>query len=258
MDLRIWDVIDVLVFAYLIYIVYRLTKGTVAFNIIIGVILFLLVFVVVRELNMRMLQSLLGGVASIGVLALIIIFQPEIRRFLLLLGNTTLKGRLKFLDKFFGQAVSETTEKTIQVIQEIMSALRQLSRDKTGALIVLTKKEENALVDTGKIVDARLSRELIENLFYKNAPLHDGATIIRHDKILAARCILPISSNSNIPPSLGLRHRAAVGASEASGVLVIVVSEQNGQLSYASDGKLYNNVTFDELKMKMNKFYTSL
>lgn len=205
---------------------------------------------------MRILTLMLGSIAGIGLIGLIVIFQPEIRRVLLMIGDNTIKGRYRFLEKLFNQAGIQNPNLAINLTDQIIQAAKQFSKSKTGALLLLSKSEESAIIKTGTIVDAKLSRKLLETIFYKNAPLHDGAVVIFEDRILAASCILPLSESKDMPPELGLRHRAGLGASENGGGLSIIISEQNGRISYASDGKLYSDVSFSELRMKLEKFYS--
>lgn len=256
MDIRILDILDFLIALYLVYFLYKYVKGTVAVNIFIGIILFLLLLTIVTQLKMRILTLMLGSIAGIGLIALIVIFQPEIRRVLLMIGDNTIKGRFRFLDKLFKQAGLDNSSQSVALADEIIQAAKQLSKTNTGVLIFFSKTELPAILKTGTLVDAKLSRKLLETIFYKNAPLHDGAVVVFEDRILGASCILPLSESSNLPPELGLRHRAALGASESGDGLALVISEQNGSISYAFEGKLYHNVTFSELRMKLENFYT--
>lgn len=255
-DIRVLDVLDIIIAAYFIYIVYKYVKGTVAVNIFIGIILFFILLTVVRVLEMRLLGLMLGSVAGIGLIGLMVIFQPEIRRFLLMVGDKTLKSRYDFLDKFFKQTGIDTTEHTTKLTDEILTASRSLSKDKMGGLMILTKTEVPDLVKTGKVIDARVSAILLENLFFKNAPLHDGAVVIQDDKVVAASCILPVSDNRDLPDDLGLRHRAGLGATENTNLLAIMISEENGEISYATEGKIYQNVSLEELRLKVTQYFS--
>jgi len=253
--MRIVDILDIVIAVYLIYLVYKYVKGTVAVNIFIGIIIFFLLLTVVTNLKMRLLSLMLGSVAGIGLIGIMIIFQPEIRRFLLMLGDNTLKRRYDFFDKFFKETGAPNNEHATAMTHEIVTASKSLSKSKTGGLIILTKSIDPNLVKTGKLIDAKVSSILLENLFFKNAPLHDGAVIIEDDKVVAASCVLPVSENRSLPDDLGLRHRAGLGATENTSHLAIMISEENGEISYASGAKIYRNVTEEELRQKVTKYF---
>ncbi len=257
-DIRVLDILDIVIAAYLIYMVYKYVKGTVAVNIFIGIIIFFLLLTVVTNLKMRLLSLMLGSVAGIGLIGIMVIFQPEIRRFLLMVGDRTLKGRFTFIEKFFNQANLGNTEHSTKLTQEIITASTELSKTKTGGLMILSKTDVPDLVKTGKLLDAKVSAILLENLFFKNAPLHDGAVIIEDDRVVAASCILPVSENRDLPDDLGLRHRAGLGATENTDLLAIMISEENGEISYAHNGKIFKNVSMPELKIRINKYYSEI
>lgn len=257
-DIRVLDILDIVIAAYLIYMVYKYVKGTVAVNIFIGIIIFFLLLTVVTNLKMRLLTLMLGSVAGIGLIGIMVIFQPEIRRFLLMVGDRTVKGRFTFIDKFFKQANLGNTEHSSKLTQEIIEASAELGKTKTGGLMILSKTDVPDLVKTGKLIDAKVSAILLENLFFKNAPLHDGAVIIEDDRVVAASCILPVSENRDLDDDLGLRHRAGLGATENTDLLAIMISEENGQISYAHNGKIYKNVSMPELKIRINKYYSEI
>jgi len=248
---RLIDLIDVLLVALLIFQVYKLVRGTVAVNIFYGVFLIYLLWLVVRALNMQLLGSILGQVIGLGLIALLIVFQQEVRRFLLVLGTRYFRnGRISF-DHLF-QLKSQYTSGWD--FEPIIKACERLSKTKTGALLVLAKKSElRAFAETGCEVDASISSELIESIFRKDGPLHDGGMILARNRISAARCVLPVSDNPSIPVGLGLRHRAAVGMSENSDSFVIVVSEETGHISYANQGQLTGNVTGDLLRKVLSR-----
>ncbi len=249
------NILDVFIVGYLFFLIYKLLKGTIAFNIVIGVILFYAVYWIVTALDMRLLSLLLGKFVSFGALILLIIFQPEIRRFLLMVGSTTLKGRLRFLDRFLGDKDTVENVDFVTNTKTIADAVEKLAKTKTGALIVLANSDVENLVKTGKSLDAELSSTLLENLFFKNAPLHDGAVIIKGDRIAGASIILPVSENRKIDGDLGLRHRAAIGASENTNLVCIVVSEETGQIAMAINGKISRNIGLLELKERVNQYY---
>lgn len=244
--IRLLDLIDILLVTFLIFQVYKLVRGTVAVNIFYGVFLIYILWLVVRALNMQLLGSILGQVIGLGLIALLIVFQQEVRRFLLVLGTRYFRnGKISFehLFQIDGQRSSGWD------FESIVRACESLSKTKTGALLVLAKQSElRAFAETGCPVDAKISAELIEAIFRKDGPLHDGGMILARNRISAARCVLPISENLSIPAGLGLRHRAAVGMSENSDSFVIVVSEETGNISYANQGELVGKVKGNELR----------
>ncbi|MEA3504703.1 MAG: diadenylate cyclase CdaA [Bacteroidota bacterium] len=245
-NIRLLDIIDIILVAILLYQIYNLLKGTSAINIFIGILALILIWRLVSALEMELLSKILGGFISVGFIALIIVFQPEIRRFLLLLGTANVINQLQST-LFFGKIKLSETQKLS--IDPIVNACEEMSKTNTGALIILTKKNKlQQLIDTGEKIESLISGVLIENIFYKNSPLHDGAIIIHKNKIRAARCVLPITKNENFPPDYGLRHRAAAGVSEQSDAIAIIVSEQTGKISYAKGGSLHIHLTPVQLK----------
>lgn len=245
-QIRWIDVIDILLVAVLLYALYKLLKGTVAINIFFGIVALVLIWLVVNALQMELLSKILGAFVSVGFIALIVIFQPEIRRFLLALGTSTFLRRKGKRFLFWRLNIGEEHEIDANAI---VMACNRMSEIKQGALLVITRKNElKQYANTGEILKARLSAPLIEVIFYGQGPLHDGALIISGNTITAAGCILPVSGNSQIPRRLGLRHRAGVGITEVSDAIAIIVSEENGNISYAMEGKLNKKVTVAELK----------
>ncbi len=257
LDIRVLDILDIIIAAYLIYFIYKYVKGTAAVNIFVGIVLFLLLLIGVTQLKMRLLTLMLGSIAGIGLIGLIVIFQPEIRRVLLMIGNNTVKGRFNFLESFFKFTGIKNKAFIDRVCGNVIEAIEHLSQTKTGAILVFTKSDLPSLVNTGFFIDSELNSILLEAIFYKNAPLHDGAVIIQNNRIVAASCILPVSSSNEIPKEMGLRHRAALGVAENNEVLVVIVSEENGGISYATDRKLYYNVSKEEFKIRLEKYYMS-
>ena len=255
LQLRLLDILDIVIVAYLMYMIYKILRGTIAFNIFIGVLLLYLVWWIVGLLQMQLLSLLLGRFVAFGVIILIIIFQPEVRRFLVYLGNSTLKGRFGFFERFFNQ---QTRLNSIQEqkINEIKRAVINLAASKTGALIVLMNgRDPEMFSGNGTRLDSAISQALLESIFNKHAPLHDGAVIIHKDRIYHAGTVLPISTNPDLPKSLGLRHRAAIGLSENANVAVFVVSEESGEISYAFQGKMEQDISEDMLLEKLAKHY---
>jgi uncharacterized protein (TIGR00159 family) len=244
-NFTIIDFLDIVLVALLLYEIYRLIRGTAAINIFIGILFIYFIFKIVSGLGMQMLSEILGEFISVGVIALIIVFQQEIRRFLLLLGT---RGIFFNRNKFFLGKFQFKNPYYID-IQSIIKAINKMSSTRTGALIVITKK--NTLEDisqTGVLLEAKVSDQLLESIFYKNNPLHDGAVIILNNKIHAAKCVLPITTKSQgIPEKYGLRHRAAIGITEQSDAVVIVVSEQTGQFAYCKNGEIIENIYIDKL-----------
>jgi uncharacterized protein (TIGR00159 family) len=242
---RLLDLIDILLVSIIFYQIYRLVKGTVAFNIFTGIFLIFAVWLIVRALKMELLGSILGQLFGVGVIAIIIVFQQEVRRFLLMLGSRYRANKKFSLENLFSSQFKFASESSLHAI---VDACRQMASNRVGALIVLARESELIdFIETGEIIDANISTELLKNIFFKNAPLHDGAVIIRLNRIKAARCILPVSQNLEISPILGLRHRAAVGITEQTDAYVIVVSEETGRISTASNGKLKEAISPDEL-----------
>ncbi len=242
------DVIDVLLVALLIYQLYYLVKGTVAVNILIGIILFYILWLIVKGLNMQLFGSILGKFIDVGFIALLIVFQQELRRFLLFIGTSEIftKGKLGkgFFD--FKWQVAKANQLDINAV---VKACKSMSESKTGALIIITRNNElKFYANTGDMIDAKVSVRMVESIFYKNSPLHDGAIIISGNIIVAARCVLPVTENSNFPAHLGMRHRAAVGITENTDAIAIVVSEQTGEISYSKSAELKHTLTPERLR----------
>lgn len=240
------DIVDILLVAVLLYELYKLLKGTVAINIFFGIVAIILIWQVVNALQMELLSQILEAFISVGFIALIVIFQPEIRRFLLALGTSTFmrsKGKRILFWRLNIDSIPNIDSNIIVMACNHMAELKQ------GALIILSRKNElKQYVNTGEVMEANLSAPLLENIFYGQGPLHDGAVIVSNNKIVAAGCILPVSGNTNIPKRLGLRHRAAVGITEVSDAMAVVVSEETGKISYAIGGKLVAKASIAELK----------
>ncbi len=248
-DIHIIDIIDILLVGLLVFYVYKLIRGTAAISIFLGIIILYIVWAVVKALNMSLLSEIMGQVLGVGVIAIIVLFQQEIRKFLLSLGSTYIVNneKLKFFRKMFS---NKGIGMQLEALDEITEACRKMSQTKTGALIVLARTSSmEFVVETGDMIDARISRRLIENLFFKNSPLHDGAMVIANDRIVAARCTLPISENPNIPANYGMRHRAATGLSEETDACVIVVSEETGNISFVMDGHIKTMGSISELRI---------
>ncbi len=249
LEFGIKDIIDILCVALLLYYVYKLMKESGSLNIFYGILLFIVVWILVSQVfGMRLLGSIFDKLVSVGVLALIILFQEEIRRFFLTLGS---HSRLQFLYRLFTKKKGGREEENPSVMK-IVLACEQMSKNKVGALIIIENGMSlNDIVKSGETIDAIISSQLIQNIFFKNSPLHDGAMIISRNRIEAAGCILPVSHDMNIPKELGLRHRAALGISQQSDALAIVVSEETGAVSIARRGELKHRVTNEDLESQI-------
>lgn len=246
--LKFTDVIDILLVAYLIYALYKLIKGTVAIRISLGIFTIYLLWKLVDYLEMRMTTEILNQFISIGFLALIIVFQPELRKFLLMLGNSSFYKRRsnKMLYRLFGSTKSELS------VDEIINAAEYMAEHKIGALIVIPRINDlDEVASSGEVLDAVISSSLITTIFYKNNPLHDGAVLIQNNRIKAARCVLPLTDKRDFPAEYGLRHRAALGITEGTDAFVVVVSEQTGNIALADKGKLETQVNLIELKRRL-------
>jgi diadenylate cyclase len=247
----ILDLIDVLLVAVILFQLYKLIRGTAALSIFIGIFLIYMFWLVVRALNMQLISALLGQVVGVGVIALIIVFQQEVRRFLLIIGNRQLNNRFSFR-RFFRSGEDESGSP--KEAEEIVRAAEIMSVKKTGALIVVGRKSSLDLFSEGGVrLDAIISASVIETIFFKNSPLHDGALLIEDGKIYAARCPLPITDRISLPGHLGMRHRAAIGVSEHTDSLVIVVSEETGRISIVEGGEIRENISPNDLRKALLK-----
>jgi uncharacterized protein (TIGR00159 family) len=245
------DVVDILLVALLLYELYNLVKGSVAINIFFGIVGIFFIWRITDVLHMDLLREILGAFFSLGFIALIIIFQPEIRQFLFAFGKPGFINNKK--RRFLFWKINDLPGFEID-IDKIVQACQKMANIKQGALIVLTRQNElRPILDTGQAINADLTVELLENIFYPNSPLHDGAVLITGNKIKAAKCILPVSKNSTLAASIGLRHRAALGVTEQSDAVAVIVSEQSGKISYAKEGKLSRNVSLIDLQDFLNE-----
>lgn len=248
LPISLFDVLDVLIVAYLIYQLYKLLRGSIAFNIFIGLLFIFVMSWLVQQLGMELLTGILGTFVDVGVIILIIIFQPEVRRFLLLIGNRTLESRGSFLDRWLDRESGEERGNKEQLVENILRALQRMGRHRTGALLVFMGNHSlEGIVSGGTELDAYVSEGLLLSIFHKESPLHDGAVIISNRRIVAAGAILPVSENQQLPKRVGLRHRAAVGVTERAGVAAFVVSEETGSISCAYDGNLEHKLNEERL-----------
>lgn len=235
------DVLDIILVAVLLYYVYKLLKGTVAINIFIGISLVVIIWKITQGLQMELLSGLLGALISLGAIAILIVFQPEVRKFLLMIGSTNITNKRNFLRQLIFLK-SETS--VIMDIESVVAACENLSSSKTGVLIVIERTHNlDFLKSTGDKMNIVINKPIIESIFFKNSPLHDGACIIKDNNIIATRIILPLS-NKVLPSRFGLRHRAAFGITERTDAVCLIVSEETGKLSYIKDGEsiLYKNI----------------
>lgn len=253
-----WDILDILIVGFLLFQVYKILKGSLGFNIFIGLVLVYIAWRVVSVLEMPLLSSILGQFVSVGMIALLVLFQPEVRRFLLFVGQGSLQTRFQFLERFLklkdsGQANLRSVEQE-QTIREITRAVEQMAMTKTGALMVFTNSPNlEGLYSSGVMIDGNVSTQLLLSLFNKDSPLHDGAVIMKDSKIIAASCVLPVSERPNIPQRLGLRHRAAIGITESTNVMAFVISEETGKIAYARGGDIMENIDLGKMRQLLEK-----
>lgn len=248
------DFVDIFLVALLMYEIYKLIRGTAGMNIFFGLLAFYIIWLVVRVLHMEMLTRILGQFISVGVLALVVLFQSEIRKFLTVIGNRYLQStRRRKFSKFLNIDRQEISQESMN---EIVDAVFTMSESKTGALIVLASRKEMILpyVPSGEILDARISSALLQNIFYKNTPLHDGAVLIVGKQVIAAKCVLPMTRKNELPMGFGMRHRSAIGMSEETDTLVLIVSEQTGDVSRCQHGEIYKIENKEELIDVINKY----
>lgn len=244
-NFRILDLVDIVLVATLLYYLYKLVKGTVAINIFLGICIIWVMWKITQLLQMEMLSTILGQFIGAGMFALIVVFQQEIRKFLLMIGSTNIgrkTGLLKHIK--FLQDEAQDTSKT--KVEEIIDACDKMGQVRTGALIVIQRTTHLDFVkQTGDQMNIEVNRPILESIFFKNSTLHDGAVIIEDNTIVATRAILPVSNERNIPLRFGLRHRAAVGITEKTDAVALVVSEETGNISYLKDGEfvLFKNLT---------------
>jgi len=245
--ITILDIIDITLVAIVLFQLYRLIRGTAAISIFLGIFFIYLFWLVVKALNMELISALLGQVIGVGAIALIIVFQQEVRRFLLVIGNKYITRSRFPISRLFSIVNNEPSSP--REAEEIAKACERLADKKTGALIVIGRKSSlDIFAEGGEILKARISAELLETIFFKNTPLHDGAVLIEAGLILAARCPLPTTDQVTLPPRFGMRHRAAIGMSEHSDALIIVLSEESGFISVVDTGEIRENISPNDLR----------
>lgn len=252
LDVRWIDIIDILLVSVLLYQVYKLLKGSVAVRVLMGFLSLYLIYLIVRAAQMDMLAGILGQFMGVGVIAAIVIFSQEIRKFLLILGKTTFRqeGLLQTIMIWKKKELKESTN-----VSPVIEAAKTLSASNTGALIVFSRTSGlKFYADSGDLIDAFISKRLLVSIFNKYSPLHDGAIIVYQGKIKAARCILPVSERDNLPAQYGMRHRAALGMSEATDTLTLIISEETGQMSLARNGRIDSNLATLEIRKRINSY----
>ena len=245
LEFGIKDVINIVLVALMLYYIYRLMRDSRSLNVFIGILVFVVIWLFVSQvLEMRLLGNIMDKLVSVGVIGIIVLFQEEIRKFFYNLGT---HRRVQKIMARFANRNEKSTDK--EAIMPIVMACMSMSRNKVGALIVMERTMPlNDIIETGDQIDARINQRLIENIFFKNSPLHDGAMIISNKRIKAAGCILPVSHDQEIPKSLGLRHRAAMGVSQESDAIAIVVSEETGRISVAMKGEFQLRLSAEQLE----------
>lgn len=244
-DFGIKDIIDIFLVALILYYIYRLMKESRSLNVFIGILVFIIAWLFVSQiLEMRLLGSILDKLVSVGTLAILILFQDEIRKFFYNIGAYQ---SVRMVTRFFRSNKKKTVDK--EIYMPIVMACMNMARHKVGALIVISRNTPiDDIVNTGDLLDANINQRLIENIFFKNSPLHDGAMVITKRRIRAAGCILPVSHNVDIPKELGLRHRAAMGISQESDAIAVVCSEETGSISVAINGQFHLRLSAEELE----------
>jgi diadenylate cyclase len=248
----ITDAIDIFLVAIILYLVYNLVKGTSAINIFLGLAFIYVAYIVVRAFELKLLGSILGKFVNVGVIAIMVVFQQEIRKFLLYIGsNEFIKNRnWKNLLTF-----SNTLQNDLYLdIKEVSEACFNMSDTKTGALIIVSRRSDlKFYIQSGTNIDSVVNSKVLENIFFKNSPLHDGAVIIKENRVVAARCVLPVTEKENFPAHYGMRHRAAVGVTEVSDAIAITVSEQTGAVSLTVGGEINANLNKEKLEYLLEK-----
>ncbi|MBA4053110.1 MAG: TIGR00159 family protein [Marivirga sp.] len=245
------DFVDIALVSILLYQIYKLIRGSIAVNIFLGILALYLVYLIVNAAQMELLSTILGQFMNVGVLAMIILFQPEIRKFLLVIGRGT-----EFRENIFKTIANWRHEYHDDFdVGEVLEAVKNLKATKTGALVVFSRDTElKFYAQTGDALDSEVNKRLLLSIFNKNSPLHDGAVIIHKGRIKAARCVLPVSENDNIPASYGLRHRAAIGMSENTDTLVMAISEETGRLLLARNGKYLRSLKLKQVEQKILEY----
>ena len=253
LQMKVADILDILLLGIIIFLLFKWLRGTSAMSIFVAIVSLYMIRVIVGAFDMRLMVAIMDMILDVGVLAIIVIFQPEIRKFLTRLGNRYMnnaKGRA-IINRIFGKNTSSMADS--QTVNDLTEACRRMSEDKTGALIVIAQRVPlDEIIGTGDRIDAAVHRRLIANIFFKNSPLHDGAMVMAGNRIVAARCTLPITERTDLPAYYGMRHKAAIGITEMSDADVIVVSEETGRISFVRSGNVTTIQNINELKLLLN------
>lgn len=251
-NITLWDILDILIVGYLLYQIYKLLRGSLGFNIFLGLVFIYILWWLVSALGMPLLTTILGQFISVGMIALLILFQPEVRRFLLFVGQGSLQSR--FVERLLNRTNTTSDPQKEKAIREIIRASEEMAGDKTGALLLVSMGAGlEGYYSSGVMLNAEISTPLLLSIFNKNSPLHDGATIISSKQVIAASCVLPVSDRPGIPQSLGLRHRAAIGITEATNVVAFIISEESGQISFARRGEIIQNISGEQMGKLLRK-----
>ncbi|MCG8474007.1 MAG: diadenylate cyclase CdaA [Cytophagales bacterium] len=252
LEVRFVDILDVTFVSILLYQVYKLMRGSMAVKVFIGFLSLYLLYLVVNATGMELLSAILGQFMGVGVIALIVLFQQEIRKFLLIIGRTTVFDKDNIIKSLMRRNLHADDHINLSPIVE---ATKAMSNNMTGALIVFSKDNPlNYYAESGDRIDGLASKRLLLAVFDKNSPLHDGAVIIHGERVVAARCILPVSEKPDIPAQFGLRHRAAIGMTEVTNTMILVVSEETGQMSIVRNGIIDHNLSAQEIRAKLNAY----
>jgi uncharacterized protein (TIGR00159 family) len=255
LDVDLLDLLDVVLVAVLVYQVYFLIRGSIASRVFLGYVLVYGFYLLVRALGMELLSTILGQFMQVGVLALLIIFQPEIRRFLVVISRSTNVQNTALYQRFFGTKIKA---QTTWELQPLLDAVKVLATERTGALLVIEKEDDlKRYIESGEELNANLSKPLLVAIFNKTSPLHDGAVILAGKQIRAAGCMLPVSESDRVTPAMGFRHRAAIGMTEHTDAALVVVSEETGEVMFVADDTLVRNVSLTELEIRLVQYLTT-
>ena len=249
------DAIDILFVAILLYQLYNIVKGTPAVSIFTGIFSIYFIWIVVRALDMKLFGSILGKFIDVGVIAIIVVFQQELRRFLLFVGTNEFINRSRFLKTILRYNPEKKGQHFVDIdFSPLIRACFHMGESRTGALIVLTRNSDlKFYINTGEPLDAVVTERMLESIFYKNSPLHDGAVIVTGNRIIAARCVLPVTEKEQFPSHFGMRHRAAAGITESTDAVALIVSEQTGNVSLSANGEIKAGLSPDKLKQLLEK-----
>lgn len=254
LSFSITDAIDILLVAIILYLLYNMVKGTSAVNIFIGLAVIYFLWIIIRALDLKLLSSLMGKFVNVGVIAIMVVFQQEIRKFLLYIGSNEFIRSRNWKNIFKLKMGAGESEEIELDVDAIVNACFSMSETKTGALIIVSRKSDlKFYINSGEPIDSGLTDRMLENIFFKNSPLHDGAVIIKNNRIIAARCVLPVTEKENFPAHFGMRHRAAVGITETTDAIAITVSEQTGGVSLTIAGEINANLNPDKLRFLIEK-----